>query len=107
MYPIFDLIDGLQVTFERVIEWLTDDRFQITNISARPIDGRAASTHAGVVSQFTLLQIRVSERILTREALVLRRRRGIDESGRRERRGVLTGSKTSIWVRRWTASCVA
>lgn len=71
MQAIFNLIDGLQVTFERVIEWLADDWFQITDIAASSIYGGAASTHARVVSEFTLLQIRMSQCILTRDALVL------------------------------------
>ena len=71
MYPIFDLIDGLQVMFERVVEWLANDRFQITNVSTSSIDGGAASTHAGVVAQLPLLQIGMSERVFARDALVL------------------------------------
>lgn len=72
MDAIFDLIDGLQVTFERVIKWLANDRFQIIDITTSPIDGGAASTHARMIAQLALLQIWMSERLLARDALVLR-----------------------------------
>lgn len=97
MDPIFDLIDGLQVAFEGVIEWLTHDGLQVTDVSSGPIDGGAAATHARMVPQFPLLQIRVSQCVLTRDPLVLQPQ--LDRSDG-TRRGLLTGSKTSICVRR-------
>ena len=107
MDPIFDLIDGLQVSFERVIEWLADDRLQIGDVVTSAVDGRTATTHAGVVAQLALLQVRVRQGVLARDALVLRvvvSGGGGRQANKAER---LTGSKTSICVSRWTASCVA
>lgn len=115
----FDLSHGAQVLLKAVVKLGIGDGLEVTGVNTPRGRRVAAFAHAGVVAQAALVQVRVSQGVLRRNALglevrhnqdlrkchrphALRRRggKGCEEEG-------LTGSKTSILQRRWTASWVA
>lgn len=67
----FDLSHRAEVLLEAVVELGIGDGLKVTGVDASRGCGVAAFTHAGVVAQATLVQVRVSQGVLRRNPLGL------------------------------------
>lgn len=67
----FDLSHRAEVLLEAVVELGISDGLKVTGVDAPRGCGVAAFTHAGVVAQATLVQVRVSQGVLRRNPLGL------------------------------------
>lgn len=67
----FDLSHRAEVLLEAVVELGISDGLKVTGVDASRGCGIAAFTHAGVVAQATLVQVRVSQGVLRRNPLGL------------------------------------
>lgn len=67
----FDLSHGAQVLLKAVVELGIGDGLEVTGVNTPGGRGVAAFTHAGVVAQAALVQVRVSQGVLGRNPLGL------------------------------------
>lgn len=67
----FDLSHGAQVLLKAVVKLGIGDGLEVTGVNTPRGRRVAAFTHAGVVAQATLVQVRVSQGVLRRNALGL------------------------------------
>lgn len=129
-YLTFNLLHWCEFAFPKVIERLSGGGLKISSILSHATGCCVtAFTHARMITQSTFVQIRMCESIYHWYSLILRTQKDGEEEKKEKIKTkdkkitwksinqvrtkafglffFLTGSKTSIWQSRWTASCVA
>lgn len=104
----FNLLHGRQFSLPQIVERLSGRRLKVSRVlSESPGSGVAAFAHAGMIPQSPFVQVWMRQGVNHRYSLVLRESLLSNLLVMKKRKKILTGSKTSIWHNKWTASWVA